>query len=192
MCSENVLARVPAGASSRHSPPAWTHHSRLPSVRNKRLSSDNCQGKGYIPGPSSHPFHVPVKHLVSQALVVRALEGRVLWAIDGVDHCWPDRVACTAWAGGGERRGSRTIMLLPGLRLSSKAGATWSISEWAEPFIHRPTQDMPAGDPTPYLCRDMRCLLIGQAAWPGQHIAALSSLLTLCNLRSHQRNPALE
>lgn len=83
-------------------------------------------------------------------------------------------------------------MLLPGLRLSGKAGAAWSISEWAEPFIHRPIQDVPAGDSTPYLCRDMRCLLIGQAAWPGRHIAALSSLLTLCNLQSHQRNPALE
>lgn len=50
-------------------------------MRNKRLSSDNCRGKEYIPGPSSHPFHVPVKQLVSRALVARALEGQVLWAI---------------------------------------------------------------------------------------------------------------
>lgn len=144
-------------------------------VRNERLSSDNCRRKGYIPGPSSHPFHVPVKHLVSQALVVRGLEGRVLWATDRVDHRLPGRVACTAWAGGGGRRGSRAIMLLPGLQLSSKAGAAWSTSEWAEPFIHGPIQDMPAGDPTPQLCRDMRCLLTGQAAWPGRHTAALLS-----------------
>lgn len=54
-------------------------------------------------------------------------------------------------------------MLLPGLQLSSKAGATWSISEWAEPFIHGPIQDVLAGVPTPHLCKDMRCLLIGQA-----------------------------
>lgn len=54
-------------------------------------------------------------------------------------------------------------MLLPGLQLSSKAGAAWPISEWAEPFIHRPIQDVLAGDPIPHLCRDIRCLLLGQA-----------------------------
>lgn len=81
MCSERALVRVPEGASLQHSPSVWTHHGRPPSVRNERLSSDNCRGKGCIPGPSSHPFHVPVKHLVNQALVVRALEGWVLWAV---------------------------------------------------------------------------------------------------------------
>lgn len=83
-------------------------------------------------------------------------------------------------------------MFLPELRLSSKAGATWSISEWAELFVRWPIQDVPAGDPTPYLCRDMRHLLISQAERPGQHTQALSSLLTQRNLWNHQRNPALE